>query len=280
MSMKFGFKVDEGFSDAVLNAASGAISATNNAMKGVIREITEMAYGRAQELAAERLRSTRQQYINGLKFEEAGEGIFVLSLDPSVAYLEEGFSAFDMIKAGLARGAKSQLNKNNERFVRIPFEHSKGAASPSSPENKRPIQQSQGSQTTKGSLAADLKKLEQIFGANGQTKGPSGNDLTGKVWSMRKSTSGPQWNYQDALGRKDTQTVTGVSQLLSGLTKVQYEGKAEKTKSAYLTWRTATDKPGSGKWIHPGMAGAKIFPDVEKWIEEQFAAKVQELLSG
>lgn len=273
--MKFKFGLGENFENQIMAIVNAAVAGSYKAVGDALRDVTEAGMAKAQELAAQRLHSTRQKYIDALSIDDAGDGVFTLSLAPDAHYLEEGYSAFDQIKAGLARGPKSRTTKDGKRIVVVPFTHEKGAAEPEHSQNSVKVQIGKTPQATKGSLAADLKRLEGTFGVTGTQSGQNG-PASGKVWSMRKSNSGPQWTMKDMLGGSRTQTITNINPLLSGVAKIQYADK-EKTRSAYVTWRTAVDGAGGKGWQHPGYQGVHIMDEVEKWMADQFLRKINEI---
>lgn len=280
MKLKFSVPNDFGkfLEDAVMSSSNTRIAAARDA----ISEISSQAYAKANEMASDRLKSTRLKYIDHLKFEQVGPTHWTISLEEGAAYLENGYPSFDQIKAGLARGAKSKISKSGYRYVRVPFEHSEGPAKASHPSNSIPVQRGQVNETTKGNMANDLKRLQRIFGGK-ETVSTAQGPVIGKAWSITKSTTGPQWTFKDALGRQQTTTIEGVHPNLSGVTKVQWEqklrGGGSRIRSAYLSWRTASENPNRtpGTWIHPGFQGAKIFPDLEKWVTDTFKARMEEL---
>ncbi len=288
--MKFKFSPDGGWEKILSDAASAAVAPYLGAVQGVVKDVWDDAYDHAQSLASDRLHSTVQQYLSGLKKVKSGEGIWTILLENDAVYLEEGYSGFDMIAAGLARGAKSQFSqKTGRRYVKIPFEHVQAFASKGHPMNPVVVQGGSPGATTKGDLATDLKRLKKMF-APDDTKislDSSGSPIKGKVWSITKSPSGPQWEYREFQTdiRKRLELEKQPSSLLSGVTKVQFETGSGSMKSRYLTWRTATDprvpaavhdKP---KWVHPGFDGVHIMKDVEQYVTDEFAKRINEIFS-
>lgn len=280
--MKFKFSVQNDFGKILEAAVMSSNDSRIAAAREAISEISSQAYAKANEMASDRLKTTRLKYIDHLKFEQVGPAHWTITLEEGAAYLENGYSSFDQIKAGLARGPKSRISKKGYRYVRVPFEHSEGPGKTSHPMNPVPVQRGQVNETTKGNMAKDLSRLQKIFGGK-ETVSTAQGPVIGKAWSITKSPNGPQWTFKDALGRQQTSTIEGVHPNLSGVTKIQWEqklrGGGTRTRSAYLSWRTASEDPGRtpGTWIHPGFSGAKIFPDLEKWISDTFKARMEEL---
>jgi hypothetical protein len=312
--VKFKFEPTGGFDTAFQEAIATSVGGQLAKAQAIMGEVSGNAQAMAQQLATQRLHSTAATYVQALKMTEVGPGMYQLTLDKSASHLEEGYPEFDMIQAGLARGEASVFStKKGRRYVRIPFEHSEGPGkSGHHPMADVPIQ---GGPTTYGSLAKDLNALrqqaktelaklaDQFGGApkeRGITTGPGGMAVLGTVYSMRKSSTGPQWHYNDAFGQQNTMTPgagqtmmpEGISGLLSGLTKVQYQTKSGSVKAKYFTWRTASEMfayPAGGKgrskkdqlaanlkkWIHPGFDGAHIFPDLERMIMNELARRIQ-----
>lgn len=281
--MKLKFSVPNDFGKFLEQAVMSSNNSRLAAAREAISEISTQAYAKANEMAADRLKSTRQKYIDHLKFEQVGPAHWTITLESGASYLEDGYPGFDQIKAGLARGPKSRMGKTGYRYVRIPFEHSEGPARTGHPSSSTLVQKGQVNETTKGSMSQDLKRLNRIFGGK-DTVSTAQGPVIGKAWTITKSSTGPQWTFKDALGRQQTTTVEGIHPNLSGVTKIQWEqkvrGGGSRVRSAYLSWRTASENPSTrtpGTWLHPGFKGAKIFPDLEKWIFDTFKARMEEL---
>jgi hypothetical protein len=289
--VKFSFKPGEGWEKALVDSIQGAIAPYLVSAQGIVQSLRDDAYDYAQTLAADRLHTTAKKYIGALKKVEPAPDTWTITLGPEAVYLEEGYTGYDMIQAGLARGKASQYSeKTGRHYVRIPFEHVQAFAKGSHPMNPVKVQMGMPSMTgtTKGSMAEDLKRLKKIFAPNdpGITNYPgTTTPIKGKVWTIQKAPEGPQWEYRDFQGgmRNRMELNKQPSPLLSGITKVQYETGTGKMKSKYLTWRTATDpripmsvhsKPG---WVHPGYGGAHIMKDVEQYINDEFAKRISEL---
>jgi hypothetical protein len=78
----------------------------------------------------------------------------------------------------------------------------------------------------------------------------------------------------------------GTHPYLKGLTRVrEYASKEAKEKgappvsSSYFTFRVASEKQDPAqRWRHPGFAGAKIWPELEKWAEFELEKIIDEVI--
>jgi hypothetical protein len=240
--------------------------------QAIARDVAIQAHEKARELASDRLKSTKMKYLNALSFDEEDGRIYTITLDGSAGHLEGGYPSFDM-KAGLL--ASQAIVKTGKRagqpWVRVSKEGKKYAAVP--------FNQTE-SLAKGGDLAMDLKALKQAFNVPKQIVGPSGQPIQGAVARMTKSKDGPQWTFRDVLGNHMTKSVEA-NPMLSGLTKIQYQtpkrGGGVVDKNAYMTWRMVSEK--SQGWIHPGFAGAHVFPDLERWINDTLTQRLREYFS-
>jgi hypothetical protein len=256
----------------------------------IARDVAQQTYGKAMEMASDRLKSTKQTYIDNLDYDE-GDGLYTITLKADAAHLELGYGSFDMKKGMLDSKAIVQVGKragqpwvqrgkSGYRYAAVPFTHGpEGAAKPGHPEYNRKIQIGKPTQTTKGSLMQDLKALKEAFGVQ-QIFNSQGDYITGKAWSITKSVMGPQWTYQDVTGRKQTKTIQA-NPLLSGLTGIQWQQKKRgggfTNRTANLTWRMVSENPmAKSKFIHPGFRGIQAFPDLERYVIQTFMQRLQE----
>lgn len=72
---------------------------------------------------------------------------------------------------------------------------------------------------------------------------------------------------------------------LKGLTRVREYAGAEKSgspaSSAYFIFRVASEKQDANtRWRHPGFKGANIFPDLERWSNQQLEQILKEFFGG
>lgn len=204
---------------------------TEQALNDAIKNIAYLAYSEAQRLAQEKLITSRQDYLSGLKFEQLDDNVYLIWLegDPANA-IEEGWSSFDM-KPGLLSGPNAKVTAKGTRFNTVPFQ-------------QRPFSKaksSAGVRTMRDAVNRLIK--EQGFDKIIQEKG------------------------RPKIGVAATIKNTGIRDL-EGLVKIQkeYEGRVQST---YLTFRRVSDNSAPDKWIHPGYVGAKIFKDVEQYVDRE-----------
>lgn len=268
---KFKLTPDQDFETILQNTVSAQVGAAFSAFRNVSKDAAQSGQTLAMQLATRKLRSTAQEYISALTFTQPDDGDLILNvtLDARATYLEKGYPRFDM-KPGILKNAA--VSKEGHRYQAVPFQHG-GTSIPN--ELNRVVQIRQPMQTTRGSMLADLAQLKAAFAVPDTTMA-HGKAATGKVWSIARSTGGPQWTLTDAVtGKKSsTQTIPDLHPNLAGITKIQYKtGKS--LRSAYLTWRTASENPKSkNKFIHPGFGGARILEEVEKHMVQEINAKL------
>lgn len=218
-------------------------------MVATVHQLAASTYNKAVELASQRLHGTRQDYINALQLSQEGDGIWVVSLDPEANDLEDGYDSFQMLPK-LAMGPKSKpLKDGSGRYVVIPMRQRMSPLNPSNPKQ--------------ADLASRLKELSKIRKWEKVREGVSG--ATGKYTTIERMKAA-----------KDDHPH------LKGLTRIrEYKQKGDKapSSSAYFTFRTASTKMDPSKhFVHPGFRGAKIWPDLEQYAEEQLEQILVEFL--
>lgn len=295
--MNFKISLSQQIKQNIQTAATEITRAHLNAAQAFMRDLAQMTYAKAQEMASQKLHSTRQQYVDNLSFDQVDQNSWVITLDKNAAHIEEGYSSFDMLKAGLASGKNAKISKEGHKYINIPLEHKQGPAAAKHPLHSVPVQRGQIHETTKGDLAKDLKRLRGAFGVDqaGTLTHPGGAPVIGQVWKMNRDAFSPTWTMKNAFGDERSTQITGgklIHKNLIGLTGIQYKA-GRGVKTAYLTWRTASEKTlagwveGKGKkgqmrqgtWIHPGYSGAKIFPELEKWAIDQLNRELKRIFS-
>lgn len=274
----------------ILKDAIGDIgNTTESRLDKGLESVSRQAFEKAKELAAAKLYTTKQQYIDALSLEQIGPNIFAVRLDASAAHIEKGYNSYDM-KPGLLKNAKKR-SKQGYRYRAIPMEQSSAPAKSSHPLHNRPVQY-QGrvengqmklpmGATTQGSLSADFDALKKI--GNRFAKGSLPSNFTGKAWTATPDplnrnnaifTMGNGQQYKANLGRAFNPMMSGLSNM-----RAPHESKPNKVRSAYLTFRMVSENPKQkNKWIHPGYNGAHILEQVQRWTEDNFAKMVESVL--
>jgi hypothetical protein len=200
----------------------------SQALNEAVRMASVMAYGIANEMAAEKLKSRLKPYQEALAYEEISPGMWVVSLDESAFWIEDGIEPHDQREKLLRTGYK--VSKDGTKYRSIPFEHSKN---PSQQTDKA----RQITQMVKKELRArdiPFKKIE---------RDASGSPRIGKIHSFSVKDS-PKPSPKAKFGA------------LMGVNVYQrMEGK--KAVRDIMTFRTITSKVDD-RWMHPGLKPEKI----------------------
>jgi hypothetical protein len=275
-----------------ISAIGGAVAQGINAR---VKKVAEDSRKKASMWADTRLSRTKQQYQNALSVKQVEPGVWAVILDADAAHLETGYGSFDM-KPGLLHLGKDipgnsniKVSKSGFRYRAIPFDHSQAPANDEHPLHNAVVQKGQEQQTTMGSLADDLKMVLKQTGLNKTSRDANGNPIIGKV-----ATVTPGKGFGDVIvkrfgpGGGSTKTdldVVGETSIpnildprLAGLTKYQFQPQgSKKVRTAYVTFRIVSEKQ-TGKWIHPGIDGARIFPDLAQWAERTLVEEIEKYL--
>lgn len=212
-------------------------------IKTAVKQLSLNTFAEAQRLANHRLDKGREDYLNSLKYQELkGQDIYVIYLDGEGKFYEKGWESYDM-KPGLLNGPKSKPTADGKgRFNTVPFKK-RGTAPKGSPVNI-------------ADTAAAIKRIAKDNSLERIEKQIKGGTIT---------------------------TYKGIEDpMLKGLTKVTqlYKTKTGKDRksSQYFVFRRVSSKTDPSKWIHPGYKGAKVFPDLKKYVEKNLRIILKEIL--
>jgi len=250
-------------------------------MKRAAQQLTMATHGHILEQVQSKLKSTRRKYIDALSFEEIGENSWIISLDPSAFFIEEGMPQHEMIEDLLKQGRPNKSKpegstvggvktaKDGSRYRAIPFEHNRG------PTSQTPMQTS-----LTNMVKAEMKSKGIPYG--GIEKNSSGQAKTGLLHSF------------DVVARGKGASPVPVSKvgipLLQGVrvyqTKVKDKAGKETVKKGIFTFRMVSSKmKGSGRWVHPGIEAKKFMDEafvwaVEHWEKEIAPGVIDEVMGG
>jgi len=248
-------------------------------------DLASQAHLHLLELAQQNLHTTRQTYVDALRsVEEVSPGVFVIVLDKSALWIEDGMETHEMIDDLLKNNAKT--SKSGSRYKVIPFDIGRGGAS-----------QSPGQNALNQALRAELKKRGIKY--KGIERNPDGSPKIGLLHSFNISrtpirpagTAGkPGWGkgaVGDVMaGPANPGELSGIP-LLHGVRIYQHAlqkptGEPEFNKQGHqkatrniTTFRVVSStQKGTGKWVHPGLTPRLFFEKTETWVENQWEQHV------
>lgn len=217
------------------------------------RSVAAVARGAHAEwirLAQARLKTSRADYINGLR---QAESFTTRVLGPTTVFeialvgrmpnnFEFGMASFDMkaVRPGWLGGSKAKTSKSGHKYITIPFRHSISSAANLAYTGK----------AARADLKTELKKVVKTYGLNRMIKAATGQVIEGPV--KRLPPKAPVHPY------------------LRGLTRVQSKtSQPGRGQGQLFTWRVMSEKSRPESWIHPGVAPANLMREVESWIDNE-----------
>ncbi len=207
-----------------------------------VKQLASMTHAKTQELASEKLQSTRQTYLDNLEFEEIQEGIWVVSLDQPALWIEEGRKSGDMTEDLLRKNAKTA--KDGSKYKAIPFDQ---ARSPS----QTPMSALMFANQVKAELKSrkiPYKKIEY---------NQDGSPRLGRLHTIKDISS----------LRPSERASHGA---LDSLTIYQRKLPSGKIRRDIMTFRVVSSKHKGSKWIHPGLEPKKFMDEALEWAEKIF----------
>lgn len=211
-----------------------------------VQGVAASTHAKVAEMAQSELKSTREKYLEALSFQELAPGVWIVNLNESALWIEEGQEPHEMIDDLLKKNAK--ISKDGSRYKVIPFEHSKASD-----------RQTGSEQNLVNQIRDHLKKQNIPF--KGIERDSSGKPRLGRVHKM--NIPGPKL--------KQSHTAPP----LQGLSIYQSRGSGGKVRRDILTFRTVSDKhKGTGKWFHPGTEPKKFLDRALEWAMNTWESEI------
>ncbi len=245
--------------------------AAEKAMKDAARDLAAQTHAHIVEMVQEKLHSTRDKYIQAMNIDQVDEDTWVITLDKSAMWIEEGIAPNKDMLDGLLKSKKAKTAKDGSRYMVVPFQQNKGPAS------STPAQQS-----LTATLRAEMKKRKIPYG--GLEKDDYGAPKMGLLHSFDimknpvKTHNGPGQGH----GPKGAvrQGPTGIP-FLQGVRIYQHQAKDREGKSkvqrSIMTFRVASSKhKGTGRWIHPGLEAKRFFDEAAAWAITTFETEIRD----
>jgi len=223
-----------------------------------VYKVAQLAQQEWIRMAQYRLRSSREDYVNGLRKPESfktvktGDTIsFEVGLIGKMPNaFEFGMPAFDMkaVRPGWLGGSKAKVSKSGKRYVVIPFRHSLTSAARINYSGK----------AQEAGLRTELQRIVTKYNMN-RTVRRGGRIAEGPVKRVPKIPM---------TGRIAKVFSAATTHPLSGLTRYQKKIAGGKASSTLMTFRIMSEDQ-AGKWLHPGIKPADILPDVEAFADKE-----------
>jgi hypothetical protein len=195
-----------------------------------VKALSSMVYARTVELANEKLHSTRQDYIDALDYKEIATGVWIVSLDKKMLWLEEGKDPGTMIDDLLKKNPK--IAKDGTKYKVVPFEHS-----------KTPDRMSKQHLSLVNDLKKELKSRNIPF--KKIEKNADGSPRIGKLHTLNIPSPLP--------------TPRASHPIFHGLTIYQHRTSSGSIRRDIMTFRVASEKhKQQGKWFYPGLEAYKL----------------------
>ena len=224
-----------------------------------IRGLAIAAQDQWISLAQSRLKSSRSDYINGLRQAEsfkqklgATSQTFEITLVGKMPNnYEFGMPSFDMksVRPGWLGGAKARRAKDGSSYVVIPIRHS------TSSETNMAYT---GKAAAVGDLKQQLRKAVKDYGLDRMVKTATGQVATGSVARIPKRAP--------------------VHPYLQGLTRIQTKKKGGGS-SQLIRFAVMSENSDPSSWIHPGLKPANLLPEVETWVDNKLN-DIMEMILG
>lgn len=220
-------------------------------LKKAVANLAAITHAKVVEEANTELHTSRQDYMDALGFEEIVDGVWVISVDESAMWIEEGIEANkDMKPDLLAKNAK--VSKAGHKYKVIPFDYGKG-----------PTQNSPSTQMVVNAIKSNLKKEGVPF--KKIEKNADGSPKVGKLH---------EFNFGNPGGRMGGPG-KGNTPVMNGLSIYQTMTKTGNVRRDILTFRTVSSGPGSqGKWHHPGLEPKKFLDKALEWALQEWEQKI------
>lgn len=239
-----------------------ALEELNIDIGNLTKQIEEKAKAQLQVLAlqvhgkiiekTQKLRSTRNLYIENLIVTNEGDNIWIVGLKKEAGWIEEGTPQGELIDNIVNNGKPAKINLKGQKYKIIPFSHSKKRSDMS-------LAQIQIANYAK----AELKRrgLDKPIMLDGKPK-------LGKVATIK------------SLPGKDQPVGKFNQPLLAGMTIYQRMGARGKIHKDIMTYRVISEaQKGSGLWFSKGYKGLHAFDEVEKEMDEIWSKMMDDLLN-
>jgi hypothetical protein len=252
----------------MIELSNGLRGRLETALKNAAQQLAMQSHAHLMEEVNQKLHSTRQKYVDAVSFSQVDDTTWMISLDKSAMWIEEGMPEHSMLE-GMLKSPKAKLAKDGSRYLVVPFQHNKG-----------PTSQTSAAQDLTATVKKELKKREIPY--NKIERGPDGKAKLGLLHSFDitkepvKTHDGPGQGHG---GVGDVRQGTTGIPFLQSVRVYQRQMKNGSVNRGIMTFRVASSKhKGSGKWVHPGIQARKFFDETQEWALKTWDTMREEII--
>mgnify|MGYP000284648165 CR=1 FL=1 len=243
----------------------------DKAMRDAARDLAIQTHAHIVEQVGEKLHTTRDKYYQALSISQVDEDTWVIQLDKSAMWIEEGLPPNKDMLDGLLKSSKAKTAKDGSRYMVVPFQQNKG-----------PTQQTPAQASLTNTVKAEMKKRKIPYGKI--EKDENGQAKTGLLHSFdilkqpTKTHEGPGQGKGPIGSVRQGQTGTPYLQGVRVYqNKVKGKDGKEHVKKSVMTFRVASSKhKGTGRWVHPGLEAKRFFDEAAEWALREFEERIKD----
>lgn len=246
---------------------------TEKAAQDALRDLSAQTHSHIVEQVQNKLHSSREKYLDSLHISQIDEDTWLINLDASAMWIEEGIEPGKEMIDDLLKSPKAKRAKDGSKYAVIPFEH-----------NKKPTASTSAQKSLTDTIKEEFKRRKIPYGkveVDGQ-----GNPKKGLLHQFDITTSPIKTANVPGQGKGPIGSVmqgpTGIP-FLKGIRVYQKDFKdasgKTKTQKTIMTFRVVSSKhKGTGRWTHPGLDAKKFLDEAAEWAMKQFEDKIKDKL--
>jgi len=225
------------------------------------------AHAHVLEEAQSKLHATRDKYVSALNFKQISKDAWVISLDASAMWIEEGKPEGTMLD-DLLSSPKAKTAKDGSTYIVVPFQHNKG-----------PSRQTPAQNDLTSTIKQEMRQRKIPYGkleTDEHGKPKMGKLHTFDIWAPMKTAQGPGQGHGPIGAPR--QGPTGIP-FLNRVNVYQREIKNAAGKSSVrkdiMTFRVASSKHyAEGRWYHPGTPARNLMDTTADWALKVWETKI------
>lgn len=258
------FRINLDISD-VVKLTEALVPRATEALTKAAADLTAQIHVHIIERVNDQLHSTRDTYVKALSFLQINAFTWVVNLDASALWIEDGRPPGEMID-DLLRSPKAKTAADGSRYLVVPFQHNKAPT-------RLPIAQHSLQDTVK----AELKRRKIPYGKI--ERNVDGSPRLGLLHKL-DITDKPLKTHEGAA--QGWGKIGDVRQGRTGIPFLQgiriYQRQVEgRTQRGIMTFRVVSDKQkGTGSWFHPGLEPKHFFEEAFLWATREWETKIKQ----
>lgn len=248
--------------DEIIGAHQDMIQRSQELIEKAVQALSAQTHAHVVQEAQQKLHSRREIFMDNLRLEQIDKNTWAVVVGERAVWIEDGMPAHNQLQALLA-SPKAKTSAKGNKYLVIPFKHSKGG-----PSSTTPFQQSLVTM-----IKTELKARKIPY--KGIERNPDGSAKTGLLHKFDINGPLPKQPHHSVPILNGIRIYQKLNRNPDGSVRKNKNGQDSASREV-MTFRIASStQAGSGKWEMGSQEGMHFLTEAKIWAEQLWETEIR-----